>query len=52
LTSVAQPHEEKGRLAADWLLQAIERGARPQDRQQREILPTKLVIRNSTAPPR
>ena len=26
LTSVAQPHEEKGRLAAEWLTRAIERG--------------------------
>jgi DNA-binding LacI/PurR family transcriptional regulator len=51
LTSVAQPHEQKGRLAAEWLLQAIERGTRTRDRQQREILPTKLVARDSTAPP-
>jgi DNA-binding LacI/PurR family transcriptional regulator len=51
LTSVAQPHEEKGRLAAEWLLQAIERGTRTRERQQREILPTKLVVRQSTAPP-
>ena len=26
LTTVAQPHEEKGRVAAEWLLEAIERG--------------------------
>lgn len=52
LTSVAQPHEEKGRLAAEWLLQAIESGTRVRDRRQREILPTKLVVRNSAAPPR
>jgi len=52
LTSVAQPHEQKGRLAAEWLIQAIESGTRTRDRRRREILPTKLVVRNSTAPPR
>jgi DNA-binding LacI/PurR family transcriptional regulator len=52
LTSVAQPHEEKGRLAAEWLIQAIERATGNRDLQQREILPTRLVVRNSTAPPR
>ena len=51
LTSVAQPHEEKGRLAAEWLIQAIERATGSRDLHQREILPTKLIVRNSTAPP-
>jgi DNA-binding LacI/PurR family transcriptional regulator len=50
LTTVAQPHEEKGRLAAEWLIQAIERGQAPRGRQRRAILPTKLVVRESTAP--
>jgi alanine racemase len=50
LTTVAQPHEEKGRLAAHWLLEDIERGAEPKRRE--EILPTELVVRESTAPHR
>ena len=49
LTTIAQPHEEKGRLAAEWLLEAIA-AARPQTR-RRTILPTELVVRSSTAPP-
>jgi DNA-binding LacI/PurR family transcriptional regulator len=49
LTTVAQPHEEKGRLAAQWLLEDIERGAEPARREQ--ILPTELVVRESTGPP-
>jgi DNA-binding LacI/PurR family transcriptional regulator len=52
LTTVAQPFEEKGRLAAEWLLQAIERGRVVRDRRRRTILETKLVVRKSTAPPR
>jgi DNA-binding LacI/PurR family transcriptional regulator len=50
LTTVAQPHEEKGRVAAEWLVQAIERGTRLR-RGRREILPTQLVVRQTTAPP-
>src|SRR5262249_23937791 len=50
LTSVAQPHEEKGRLAAEWLIGAIESG-RPIQARPRVILPTELVVRESTAPP-
>jgi DNA-binding LacI/PurR family transcriptional regulator len=51
LTTVAQPHEEKGRLAAEWLLEAIA-GAGPRLRRRKAILPTELVIRESTGPPR
>jgi DNA-binding LacI/PurR family transcriptional regulator len=47
---VAQPNEEKGRLAAQWLMEDIERGAGPK-RGREEILPTELVVRESTAPP-
>jgi DNA-binding LacI/PurR family transcriptional regulator len=50
LTSVAQPHEEKGRLAAEWLTRAIDRG-HPLRGRRRAILPTTLVVRDSTAPP-
>jgi len=50
LTTVAQPHEEKGRLAAEWLLEDIERAAAPARREQ--ILPTELVVRESTGPRR
>jgi DNA-binding LacI/PurR family transcriptional regulator len=49
LTTVAQPHEEKGRVAAEWLVDAIESGESiPADR--RLILPTDLVVRESSAP--
>jgi DNA-binding LacI/PurR family transcriptional regulator len=51
LTTVSQPHEEKGRLAAKWLIEAIERGGTPRRRRRRAILPTELVVRQSTAPP-
>jgi DNA-binding LacI/PurR family transcriptional regulator len=51
LTTVAQPQAEKGRLAAQWLVEAIERGRVTRDRHPKKILPTKLVLRNSTAPP-
>jgi DNA-binding LacI/PurR family transcriptional regulator len=50
LTTVAQPHEEKGSLASRWLMDQIEGGAPPDE--PRAILPTELVIRDSTAPPR
>jgi DNA-binding LacI/PurR family transcriptional regulator len=49
LTTVAQPHEEKGRLAAQWLMEEVERGQRPADGRRRAILPTELVVRESTA---
>jgi DNA-binding LacI/PurR family transcriptional regulator len=51
LTTVSQPHEEKGRIAATWLLGAIERGTQLRGRRRREILPTELVVRMTTAPP-
>jgi DNA-binding LacI/PurR family transcriptional regulator len=50
LTTVAQPHEEKGRLAAQWLMDEVERGQGPEDGRKRAILPTELVVRESTAP--
>ena len=49
LTTVAQPHEEKGRLAAQWLLEDVERGSVPA-RGREEILPTELVVRETTGP--
>jgi DNA-binding LacI/PurR family transcriptional regulator len=49
LTTVAQPHEEKGRLATERLLDAIERRTEPRSRDPRVILPTELVVRGSTA---
>jgi DNA-binding LacI/PurR family transcriptional regulator len=52
LTTVAQPHGEKGRLAAEWLVRALERGTAARGRRTRTILPTELVIRESTAPPK
>jgi DNA-binding LacI/PurR family transcriptional regulator len=52
LTTVAQPHEEKGRLAAQLLKEQIDGGAAARDGARSEILPTELVVRGSTAPPR
>ena len=51
LTTVAQPQEEKGRLAARWLVEAIERKSEQPARPRRAILPTELVVRASTAAP-
>ena len=51
LTTVAQPHEEKGRLAAEWLMEDVERGGAEPGRPRSAILPTELVVRDSTAPP-
>jgi DNA-binding LacI/PurR family transcriptional regulator len=50
LTTVAQPHEEKGRLAAEQLIEAID--GRGDGQPRRTFLPTELVIRESTGPPR
>jgi DNA-binding LacI/PurR family transcriptional regulator len=52
LTTVAQPQEEKGRLAAQWLIEDVERGTSPRGRDRQAILPTELLVRESTAPPR
>ncbi|MFL5947683.1 MAG: LacI family DNA-binding transcriptional regulator [Gaiellaceae bacterium] len=52
LTTVSQPQEEKGRLAARYLMEQVERGASGRGRSQHTILPTELVVRASTAPPR
>ena len=52
LTTVRQPHEEKGRLAAQWLIEEIESGTPAEGEPRRTILPTELVVRESTAPPR
>ena len=49
LTTIAQPHEEKGRIATERLLKAIERQAEPDEPPARIILPTELVVRASTA---
>jgi DNA-binding LacI/PurR family transcriptional regulator len=52
LTTIAQPHEEKGRLAAEWLVEAVEGGrVGPRWRRRRAILPTELVVRESAARP-
>jgi DNA-binding LacI/PurR family transcriptional regulator len=52
LTTVSQPQEEKGRLAARYLLEEVESGAAASGRSRNTILPTELVVRGSTAPPR
>jgi DNA-binding LacI/PurR family transcriptional regulator len=51
LTTVSQPQEEKGRLAARYLLEEVERGSAASSRSRDTILPTELVVRGSTAPP-
>src|SRR5262249_9967722 len=51
LTTVAQPHEEKGRLATERLLEAIRHRTDSGNQVARQILPTELVVRASTAPP-
>jgi DNA-binding LacI/PurR family transcriptional regulator len=51
LTTVSQPQEEKGRLAARYLLEEVERGSAAFSRSRDTILPTELVVRGSTAPP-
>ena len=51
LTTIAQPHAEKGRLAGEWLVNEIERGRASRARRRRAILPTELVVRKSTGPP-
>lgn len=48
LTTVAQPHAEKGRAA--WEL--LSREARDDTRSARHVLDTELVVRATTAPPR
>jgi DNA-binding LacI/PurR family transcriptional regulator len=49
LTTVYQPTEEKGELAARTLLEAIEADAPPEPK--RTVLPTELIVRGSTGPP-
>ncbi|HEX2767549.1 MAG TPA: LacI family DNA-binding transcriptional regulator [Candidatus Limnocylindria bacterium] len=50
LTTVHQPIREKGRRAAQQLIRAIRSG--PEHQPVVELLPTRLVVRGSTAPPR
>jgi DNA-binding LacI/PurR family transcriptional regulator len=50
LTTVAQPAAEQGRLGAIALLQALADGITGPGQQQ-QLLPTRLVVRESTAPP-
>ncbi|UQX88952.1 LacI family DNA-binding transcriptional regulator [Jatrophihabitans telluris] len=47
LTTVRQPLEEKGRIAIETLLDD-----RPRTRAKRVLLPTELIVRASSAPPR
>jgi len=49
LTTISQPTEQKGRLAARALLAALENDA-PLEA-TRTVLPAELVIRGSTGPP-
>jgi DNA-binding LacI/PurR family transcriptional regulator len=49
LTTIAQPHEQKGEIAARALLEALESDRRPEP--TRTLLPIELVVRGTTAPP-
>lgn len=46
LTTVRQPHREKGRIAAELLLTVIAGSGQPTER----LLPSRLVVRESTGP--
>lgn len=50
LTTVAQPAADQGRLAANILLGPLTGGEHPKE--ETVILPTRLIVRESTAPPR
>lgn len=50
LTTIAQPAYEQGKLAAAMALDLLAHGA--SDEAQRLTLPTRLVVRGTTAPPR
>jgi DNA-binding LacI/PurR family transcriptional regulator len=50
LTTVAQPTEQKGKVAAELLVRAVEHGE-DLDPDSRTILPHELKIRGTTAPP-
>ncbi|MFY1687543.1 LacI family DNA-binding transcriptional regulator [Plantactinospora sp. WMMB782] len=52
LTTVAQPAAEQGRLAAGTLLGPLVERSRAEPEPTPVVLPTRLVVRNSTAPPR
>ncbi|MFY1695379.1 LacI family DNA-binding transcriptional regulator [Solwaraspora sp. WMMA2101] len=52
LTTVAQPAAEQGRLAARTLLGPLTGAAAREPAEASVILPTRLVLRESTAPPR
>ena len=49
LTTVNQPTQQKGELAARTLLEAVQAGALPEP--ARTVLPARLVVRGSTGPP-
>jgi LacI family transcriptional regulator len=52
LTTVAMPCERAGRLAVDVLSGRIGSGLQENDSSARHALPTTLIVRGSTAPPR
>jgi DNA-binding LacI/PurR family transcriptional regulator len=52
LTTVAQPVEEQGRRAAELVIALLGRSSGIGDGPSSVLLPTRLVVRHSTAPPR
>jgi DNA-binding LacI/PurR family transcriptional regulator len=51
LTTVAQPVREQGQLAASLLLEALEEDGHPYRQPPAITVPTRLVVRRTTAPP-
>ena len=51
LTTVMQPWEEMGAVATRMLLNLLNEGSAAEDSPCKVVLPTKLVVRESTAPP-
>jgi DNA-binding LacI/PurR family transcriptional regulator len=52
LTTVAQPVHEQGQLAATLLLEALDDGLDSAAHLRAITVPTRLVVRRTTAPPR
>ena len=52
LTAMTPPYDELGRLGVDVLIERLERQAAGRPRPLQGLLPCRLVVRGSTAPPR
>jgi DNA-binding LacI/PurR family transcriptional regulator len=52
LTTVRMPMEAGGRAAVDLLLDGLDAADEPDDAPTHRWLPTQLIVRSTTAPPR